>query len=158
MTLDLARCKLFLPIRNSDSDDQIEQAFAAPVAADPPAHKIVEPSKGGSVVHHNLETGEIVYDVQFDGGKTHFESINLTYGSSNTQRYTITEGDPLSAEIYYQATFSFAREKWDVQTNSELTVTCDAENFYLKGKIEAFEDEHRVFDREWDLKIRRTVF
>jgi len=64
----------------------------------------------------------------------------------------------LSAEIYYQAGFSFAREEWDVQTNRELTVTCDADNFYLKGKIEAFEDEQRVFDREWDLSILRTVF
>ena len=45
-----------------------------------------------------------------------------------------------------------------MQTNSELSVTCDADNFYLKGKIEASEDEQRVFDREWDLSILRTVF
>ena len=158
LTLDLAQCKLFLPIRNSDADGQIEQPFAEPVAAEPLAHKIVELSKGGRFTHHNVETGEIVYDVHFDGGKTHFESADLTYGSSNTQRYTITEGDPLSAEIYYQAGFTFARKEWNVQTNSELTVTCDGDNFYLKGKIEAFEEEKRVFDREWDLSIPRTVF
>ena len=158
LTLDLAQCKLFLPIRNSDSDDQIEKAFAAPVAAEPLAHKIVEPSKGGRSINNNVETGETVYDVHFDGGKIYFESTDLIYGSSNTQRYTITEGDPLSAGIYYQAEFSFAREEWDVQTSSELTVTCDADNFYLKGKIEAFEDEQLVFNRGWDLSIPRTVF
>ncbi len=158
LTLDLAQCKLFLPIRNSDSDDQIKEAFAAPVAAEPLAHKIIEPSKGGRSINHNVETGKTVYNVHFDSGKTHFKSADLIYGSSNTQRYIIKEGDPLSAEIYYQARFSFARENWDVQTKSELTVTCDAENFYLKGTIEAFEDEKGVFNRCWDINIPRTVF
>ena len=65
---------------------------------------------------------------------------------------------PVRSTLVRFARFSFAREEWNVRTNSELTVTCDADNFYLKGKIEAFEDEKRVFDREWDLGIPRTVF
>ena len=50
------------------------------------------------------------------------------------------------------------RDGWDIRTKSELTTTCDAEYFYLKGEITAFEGDDQVFERRWDVKIQREVF
>ena len=158
LSVDLAGCSLELPVRNADAGGEVKIPFGPPVSADPPMHDVIAPSKGSRHVHHDIETGTVVYDVQSDGGVLRFEATDLTYGSRNSQRYTIVEGDPLSACIEYKADFSFARDGWDVRTESELVTTCDAESFILKGRIAAFEDDKQVFARDWDVKIPRTVF
>lgn len=158
LTVDLAHCYLDLPVRSAQAGGEIETPFGRPVAADPPAHAVIQPSKGFRSICTDIERGEIVYDVQFDSGKTKFGAIDLTYGSNNSQKYTIVEGDPLSACIEYQSGFSFLRDSWDVRTESELIVTCDASNFILKGRIAGFESDQQVFVRNWDVKIPRVVF
>ncbi|WP_120633671.1 CocE/NonD family hydrolase [Ruegeria sp. EL01] len=158
LKLNLASCSLNLPVRHPEADSLIHSPLAEPEAADPPTHEIAAPSQGSRHVNYDIQSGQTVYDVQFDGGKIRFDAIDLTYGSTNTQRYTITEGDPLSAKIEYSADFSFAREGWDVRTESRLVTTCDADNFILNGSVAAFEGENQVFTRTWDIKIPRVVF
>ncbi|PZU81895.1 MAG: peptidase S15 [Shinella sp.] len=158
LSLELAACYLELPVRVQEAGGEIEHPFAAPEAADPPAHEVVSPVVGSRHIHQNIETGETVYEVLSNGGKIKFESIDLTYGSTNSQRYSITEGDPLSARNEYLASFSFQRDGWDVRTESELICTCDASHFILKGRIAAFERNEQVYERLWNVKVPRTVF
>jgi hypothetical protein len=158
ITLDLAHCYLDLPVRNANAGGEITIPFDPPVAAKPPPHEIILPPQASRHVHSDIEKGEIVYEVKVDGGKTKFKATNLTYGSYNSQKYTIVEGDPLSACIEYQSGFSFLRDGWDIRTESELVATCDASNFMLKGHISGFEDDQQVFVRNWDVKIPRLVF
>ena len=158
ITLDLAHCYLDLPVRDANAAGEIKTPFGPPVAADPLVHEILLPQEASRHTHSDIEKGEIVYEVKFDGGKTKFEATGLTYGSNNSQKYTIVEGDPLSACIEYQSGFSFLRDGWDIRTESELITTCDASNFILKGRIAGFENDQQVFVRNWDVKIPRVVF
>lgn len=159
LTLDLEKCILEVPVRVCEKGSEITCPFEEPQAADAPAHEVIKPAKNSRQIHQDVPSREWVYDVRHDGGMIRFTDIDLTYGSSNTQRYTIVEGDPLSARIEYTAGFSFSRgTTWRVRTESGLVVTCDAANFLLKGYIAAFEGDERVFDREWDIKIPRIVF
>jgi predicted acyl esterase len=158
LSVDLGGCYLELPVRNANAGGEIETPFGPATAADPPAHEVITPTKGVRNVRHDIETGEIVYDVQSDSGVIQFAEADLAYGSKNSQRYSIVEGDPLSAKAEYKASFSFKRDGWDIRTKSELTTTCDAEYFYLKGEITAFEGDDQVFERRWDVKIQREVF
>ena len=158
LTLDLANCYLDLPIRTSNASDEIENPFGPPVAADQLAHETILPAKATRHVHNNIEKGEIVYKVKIDGGKTKFTAIDLTYGFNSSQKYTIVEGDPLSACIEYESGFSFQRGDWDVKTKSELIATCNASDFILKARILGFENDQQVFVRDWDVKIPRLIF
>ena len=158
LNLDLAECSLELPLRRANSSEPIVTPLGPAVAADPISHEIITPSKGSRHINHNIETGETKYVVKFDGGEFKLEAIDLSYGSGNSQIYTITEGDPLSACIEYTSNFSFAREGWDVRTESELIVTCDPSNFKLNGRIAAYEGENRIFERDWNITVPRTVF
>ena len=158
LTLDLSHCYLELPVRNSNAGGEIEIPFGKPKAADSIAHDTILSALGTRYIHENIEKGETVYEVKADGGKTKFKDIDLTYGSKNSQKYTIVEGDPLSASIEYKSGFSFLRDDWDVRTESELKATCDASNFFLKGRIAAFEKDEQVFARNWDVTIPRSVF
>ena len=158
LTLDLAHCFMELPVRSPNSEGEIEVPFGAPKAAEPIAHDEIVPAIGTRYIYKNIEKDETIYEVEIDGGKTKFKDIDLTYGSKNSQKYSIVEGDPLSASIEYKSGFSFLRDSWDVRTESELKATCDASNFFLKGRIAAFENDEQVFSRNWDVTIPRLVF
>lgn len=158
ITLDLAHCYLDLPVRDANAGGEIKTPFGPPVAAELPAHEIVLPPKAFRHIYSDIEQGKIVYEIKVEAGKTKFEAIDLTYGSNNSQKYDIVEGDPLSACIEYQSDFSFWRDGWDIRTESELVATCDASNFILKGRIAGFENDQQVFVRNWDVKIPRLVF
>ncbi len=158
LCLDLAHCSMILPVRTSDASTEAHHPFADPVSAPPPSHEYVAPASGSRNVRHDIHSGLVELDARSDSGKIRFEDIDLTFGSMNSQLYSIVEGDPLSARIEYKASFSFYREGWEVQTESKLVTTCDAENFNLEGWISAHEAGERVFSRRWDVKIPRVVF
>ena len=158
ITLNLVHCSLDLPIRTNNTCNDIESPFEPPAAADPLPHDIILPTKATRNVNTNIETGEITYKIKIDGGKTKYRDIDLTYGSNSSQKYTIVDGDPLSACIEYKSDFSFEREGWDIRTQSKLKTTCDAFNFILRGRILGFENGQQVFIRDWNIKIPRLVF
>ncbi len=158
LTLDLAACWLEIPQRHSAAGGEIEQPFAVAEAADPPPHQVLRPATGSRQIRQDVQSGEIRYEDEGDGGEIHFEDSDLDYGASSAQRYLVTEGDPLSARAEYQAGFSFARGDWRVRTESDLTVTCDASHFILRGNIHAFEGETQVFTRDWNVRIPRVVY
>ena len=158
ITLNLVHCSLDLPIRTNNTCNDIESPFEPPAAADPLPHDIILPTKATRNVNTNIETGEITYKIKIDGGKTKYRDIDLTYGSNSSQKYTIVDGDPLSACIEYKSDFSFEREGWYIRTRSRLKTTCDASNFILKGRILGFENGQQVFIRDWNVKIPRLIF
>ncbi len=158
LSLDLAACRLDLPERRPVAGSDMHDAVGRPDAADPPPHKIVRPPSGSRQITHDSASGETRYDVAHDGGEIQFEASGLTFGSSNSQCYAITDDDPLSAQVAYRADFSFARDAWQVTTESELVVTCTASHFVLEGRIAAFEGDAEAFARNWDVKIPREVY
>ena len=96
--------------------------------------------------------------VASDTGQIKFNEIDLTYSSSNSQIYSIKENDILSPKITYEAEFGFSRDTWNVETKSKLVVTCNEENFFLKGSIFGYENGAQVFTQSWDIEIPRVVF
>ena len=111
-------------------------------------------------------TGSIAWKYTFDSsttmadpgtGEVRFDNTGLAYGSTNEQRYVINDANPSSARAEYRADFTFVRDCWNVRTESELIVTCDENDFFLVGKIAAYEDGSQVFTRDWNFKIPRLV-
>ncbi len=158
LTLDLTSCTLDVPVRDASMATEISNPFEEPELAEPPLHQVLRPATGSRTIRRDVSTGEVTYEIEDDRGETHLYSADLDYGATNSQKYSVIDNDPLSARAEYQAGFSFRREGWHVRTESKLTTTCDAEHFYLIGHIAAYEDDKRVFAREWDIKIPRTIY
>ncbi len=97
-------------------------------------------------------------EVEVDAGEVEFEATRLRYSSKSSQRYRIVEGDPLSASIEYRADFAFARDDWQVRTESLLAVTCDATQFHLDGGITGYERTTVVSERTWEEHIPRIAY
>jgi hypothetical protein len=49
------------------------------------------------------------------------------------------------------------RGDWSIRTESDSSIHCDAENFYIKATITAFESEQQVNQRSWGKTIKRDL-
>ena len=47
------------------------------------------------------------------------------------------------------------RGDWSVRTESSTELHCDREWFYVDARLEAFENERKVFDRTWHKRVKR---
>ena len=103
-----------------------------PTAAEPLDHTVSKKPIGSREFCHNNKDNIVSLKVVSDAGQIKFNEIDLTYGSSNSQIYSIKENDILSPKITYEAEFGFSRDTWNVQTKSKLVVTCNEENFFSK--------------------------
>ena len=158
LSLNLSSCCLELPIREKVEDSEIKAPFEPPVFANPIPHEVIKPVTGTREINHCNESGEVTYSVSADSGKIWLKDANIIYGATNSQHYFITDGNALSPRIEYRSEFNFERDKWNVRTESALSTSCDAHNFFLKGHIFAYEGSKKVFTRFWDVSIPRTVF
>ena len=157
LDIGLASSRLDLPVRHSDAAGEISMPFEPAVSAAAPPHHVLREPSGARHVNHNIQTGDVIYDITTDGGEVRFDNTGLAYGSTNEQRYVINDANPSSARAEYRADFTFVRDCWNVRTESELIVTCDVNDFFLVGKIAAYEDGSQVFTRDWNFKIPRLV-
>ena len=79
----------------------------------------------------------------------------LVHGGVARERWSIDPADPLSAEGETHWTQTLSRTGWSVRTETFTAMRSDAENFYLTGRIEAFEGDTLVFARDFDETIAR---
>ena len=49
------------------------------------------------------------------------------------------------------------RGDWSVRVKTFSQMSCDAENFYLLNKLDVFEGDELVFEREWEKTIKRNL-
>ena len=158
VSIDLAASRLELPVLGPKSSGTPTPDLGAPQAADPLPHRVVRQGSGSRKQVHDPLSQEHLLEVKADAGEIEFETTGLRYSSTSSQRYRIVEGDPLSACVEYRADFTFAREDWQVRTESLLVVTCDATQFRLDGCIAAYEGTEVVCERTWEEHIPRVAY
>ena len=78
-------------------------------------------------------------------------------GGSQTDRFSIVRGDPLSAEVVCRRTMSMSRGSWSARVETTSSMTCDRELFHLRHLVEAFENGERIHSRERTTSIHRDL-
>ena len=158
MSIDLAASRLELPVLGPKSSGTPAPDLGTPQAADPLPHRVVRQGSGSRKTVHDPLSQEHLLEVKADAGEIELETTRLRHASRSSQRYRIVEGDPLSACVEYRADFTFAREDWQVRTESLLVVTCDATQFRRDGRITAYEGTDLVCERTWEERIPRVAY
>jgi hypothetical protein len=156
LTVFGGRTRLRLPVRPERPEDAALPAFGEPVQApDTPYEKreVVGPLR--RTVTRDLLTGTITVDFPRWVGEKVMTDIDQTFTSSAHARYTIKEGDPLSARTETDYKVTLKRKDTEVTHHSTGTLTCDADYFYVTVDMEVFERDKSVFKRRWDEKIKR---
>jgi uncharacterized protein len=107
-------------------------------------------------IHENPTTGETVFTIHRDRGAYRLHDIDLTVDAGAVERFSITEGDPLSAKGDIAWHYSLTRGDWDVRTESRTVLTASKDIFLLRAMLDAFEGDRRVFAKNWSFDIPRN--
>ena len=158
MTVHAGKSFLALPVRPPRRQDAKLRDFAPPVSAatTPVVHHDVAATERRSVCR-DLLSGRITVDFpRWTGSKT-FTDIGQTHTSRGLARYTITEGDPLSARTDTEFRIEIKRRDATLVHHSHGSLTCDAKSFFIHMTLRIEEDGKAIFTRSWDETIRRDM-
>lgn len=151
--LTLSSAALSLPVRPLAAGDEV--SFAEPEAATPWAIETVRAGNSERAIAVDEKTGMVTVTVFNDFGAQRDLAHGLVNGSVTTETWTIHPDDPLSARGEIVWTQTLSRDGWSIRTETSSTMLSDAENFFLTGRIEAYEGDRLVFERDFKETVPR---
>ena len=147
--------QLELPVRPAQAADATLAPFSPPEMAAPLVLTRTRKGRREREIHEDATTGETTFTIHRDRGAVHLHDIDLTVDGGATERFPITEGDPLSARADVTWRYRMTRGEWDIRTESRTILTSSKDLFHLRAWLDAFEGETRVFAKNWSFDIRR---
>ncbi len=135
--------------------DEAETAMFAPAPEQPESSaEELRPASDDRQISQSAD-GTVALIFSDDMGHSRHRANGLETSSQVTHSYWIKPADPLSARTQAAWSFETRRGDWHVATHSSSTMTCDAQNFHLKARLNAFENGEPFFERTWEETIRR---
>ena len=153
--LDLQAATLMLPLRPLAKGDEV--TFATPEAAPPWSTETVRPANSERRVERDEKTGLVTLAVIDDFGEVRDLDHGLANGSVARETWTIHPDNPLSASGKTHWTQTLSRNGWSVRTETFAEMRSDAQSFMVSARIEAYEGENLVFERDFEETIRRAL-
>jgi predicted acyl esterase len=153
--LDLSAATLKLPLRPLAKGD--EASFLAPEGATLWATETVRAANSERHVDRDEKTGIVTLSITDDFGAVRDLSHGLANGSIARETWAIHPDDPLSASGKTHWTQTLSRNEWSVRTETSAEMRCDAQNFIVSARIEAYEGETLVFERDFEETIPRDL-
>jgi len=153
VSLTLLSGSIDLPSRLAGQGNEV--TFAEPEAARPWNTQTVRKPTNSRKVETDDKTGLITLSIVDDFGEIRDAEHGLISGGTARERWTIHPSNPLSAHGVTHWTATLMREEWVVRTETFAAMHSDQKNFYLTGRIEAYEGETRVFERDFHETVPR---
>ena len=144
-----------LPVRPATANDDPAPEFGEPEHG-PQLATETEDEEPVCEVIHDRTSGTYTYVDRAGDSLECFVEDGLAIAYSDTfDRFTIREGDPLSARVDSERRITLSRGAWKVAVSTQSSMTADRTRFHLFDTLEAFEEGERVFTRSWDRSIPR---
>ncbi len=147
-TLDLPVCR-----------DPGEAPDMPPAESAPPLdlETLREPSNS-RVVDADDDTGATTLEIVDDFGEYRDPTHGLVSGEIGREFYSILPGDPLSARARTHWTQTLSRDDgWSVRTETFQEQWADAENFHITARMEAYEGDELVYEKDWSETVKRNL-
>lgn len=153
LTVDAARTELLMPVRPARKEQSLR--FAPPEGATPLQTRQLQPPHHNWYVHKDLAEHATELEVVKDNGtrliqETETELENATYEwyRSRDNSYESTVGETRTVR-------GFRRGNWHARILTRTVLKSDEHNFYLQAELDAFENDKRIFSKNWDKIIAR---
>ncbi|MER8708849.1 CocE/NonD family hydrolase [Mesorhizobium sp. M1088] len=153
--LELSAATLMLPVRPPATGDEV--TFPAPEGAAPWATETLRPANSERHVDRDEKTGMITLFIVDDFGEVRDLGHGLANGSIARETWAIHPDNPLSASGKTHWTQTLSRNGWSVRTETFAEMRSDAQSFVVSARIEAYEGEKLVFERNFEEKIPRAL-
>lgn len=115
-----------------------------------PEYKMHQPELSRRWIERNFQTGKSHYRVIDDSGEIEIPGHGLCTRHRHDERWTIAVDDPLSYRSESRYSCWMRRGDWSIHTEAESEFRCDADNFFIKATLRAYEGEELVHERSWD--------
>ena len=102
-----------------------------------------------------MKTGVITLEIIDDFGSVRDSDHGLVNGSAAREWYSIHPDDPLSATARTHWSTENSRGSWSVRTETYASMTSDATDFHLTARLEAYEGDRLIFEKDMSESIPR---
>ena len=104
----------------------------------------------------DASNGKTVLEDQNHSGRVLFQDSGLEMEDKASDRLEITKDHPLSMITECHRTASIGRGDWQTRIETKSRMTSDEMNFYLENHLEAYENDHVVFQKSWKTSVPRS--
>ncbi len=156
LQIHTARSWLTVPAR-SPVTGEITPVFQEPVCA-PPAELVELRAPSSSREQSEDErTGRVKITINDDFGLFRNATHGLITGETGRESHSIDPADPLSARMTTHWTQEMQRDDISLRTETWSTMHASATQFHLTARIEAWQNEKLVFERDFTETIERDL-
>ena len=146
---------LTLPARPPRPEDAGLPSLGEPASAPPLDRTQLEAGRWENAVSRDLKSGLVTVTATRHDGLWRLDDTGIEIGGGMRERMSITEGDPLSAETEMARTIQIGRGEWRTRIEATTRLTATREAFISTARLEAHEDDRRIFARDWSRSIPR---
>lgn len=156
LTVHPEESRLLLPVRpRSEADDPHPEPFGEPEGSPEISTTRREKPEHSWTVYRDLVDTRSALEIVKDGGILHFDDIDLDVGRRAYEYYESVAGDFTSARGESTWTMRFARDGWRTRTETHTSLECTETEFRVYATLDAFENDERVFSRQWTETLPR---
>lgn len=152
-----ATARLTLPVRQPRAEDAALVPFGTAECAAPVASTLLRPPVYERRITRDLTNQTVEFINRVDGGSRQLSDAGIEYESCVDETFSIREGDPLSAHISSRRMRQLKRAGLPVRVETFGTMRGDAQNFYVTNRLEAFEGETRILERDYEFSTPRDL-
>jgi uncharacterized protein len=152
LTVFTRESRLELPVRSPRDEDS-----AVPQFEPPPELNGANLCTCERIVSSDAESGYSEVLVHRERGKRRVREDGAEVGGSQTDKFSVVEGDPLSAAVACARTMTMSSGPWTARVETRSTMTADREQFQLVNLVEAFENGERIYSRERSVIVARDL-
>ena len=156
LTICTGTSRVIMPVHRPASEIEVKP-FGEPESVRPPEiSQLGKTERNWRVIHdmeHDLSTMEVIKDE----GVFRIEEIDLEMEKYVRECYSFKgdDFDSVCGEVISKR--GLRRGDWYVHSITRTVLTSDAENFYLRADLDAFEGDVRVYCQSWDKTIPRKL-
>ena len=145
-----------LPVRTPYTGDNELRPFDPAICA-PPTPTVDHPIQPVAYrsVYRDLYSGKMIVDFPRYTYNTEMTDIDRTCIGTGLSRYSITDGDPLSARCDTEFAVRIVRPDGIFGHESKGSLTCDATHFHVQMELRITENGDQIFRRSWNERIPR---
>jgi predicted acyl esterase len=156
LTVYAGKSQLHLPIRKHVANET-PVTWSEPEAAPPADQRELRAPWNKRDTGIDPETGELRIEIIDDFGEYELAPHGLIVSGAGRESYAILPDDPLSARMETHWTEERRRGDWHIRTETYGRLTATKMHWNVWGKIEAYEGEAKVFEKEFNEQIPRLL-
>ncbi len=153
--LTLTTGQIALPLLHEGTGDA--DRFAPPEAAPPWRTRTLREASNIRETTFDQQSGVTTLRIVDDFGEVEDLDHGLINGSIAREWWDIHPDDPLSAHGRTHWSDRIARGDWSVRTETFSQMWADAQTFHITARIEAYEGDTLIFERDFSSKIPRDL-